>query len=207
MAESVSYESYRPAGISESLKLSKDQIESIVQKIDGRILDIGSGSGRLLEMINNYPVEAYGIDIRLAFTDLNRDQGILADANTLPFRQNVFEFVTCLGLLEHLSKPAVRTALKEIGNVMLKNGVLLVVTLNYYSAFVRTANFNRTSHLTYLSKSRLRKTLEDNDFDVELVTNGGKFEGIKLPRIVRVLINRLLPKAMSDRTMVVARKR
>jgi len=207
MGEFGNYETFRPAGESESLKLSKDDIEANAGRVNGRVLDIACGSGKLLELLQGLATEFYGIDVLLDHTDLTRSFGIVADATLLPFKNETFEFITSLGLMELLDKRRAIGVIHEISKITSKNGVLVLVTLNYYSLFIRVANRNHPSQLTFLSKSAWEKLLEDNGFTVESIRNAGKFGGVKLPKIIRKLIDTLLPSNLSDRVIIIAKKR
>lgn len=207
MTQSETYEYFRPTEQSESLKISKDLIRTIIKSINGNVLDVACGSGKLLQTLEEYPSELYGLDIKLDFNDVTRSHGILGDAMSLPFREGVFDFVTSLGLMEHLSTHTISNVLGEIRRVSSDTGHLLLVTINYYSVFIRCANFNHPGRLTFLTKSRLRTIIEDNGFVVESISNGGKFAGANLPNVIRKIINLLLPNAMSDRIIIIAKKR
>lgn len=83
---------------------------------DGRILDIGASDGvanhhqRLQDTEN-----VVGIDLSMAALRCNdTETTILADAATLPFKDDVFDHVIALDVLEHLTPRRALLALQEI---------------------------------------------------------------------------------------------
>jgi len=66
-------------------------------------------------------------DIRL---DIRKTSAvnIIADAHYLPFRNEVFDRIFCIEVLEHLNSPL--KALNEIRRVLNKNGVIIVTVPN-----------------------------------------------------------------------------
>jgi SAM-dependent methyltransferase len=91
------------------------------------ILDIGCGTGTNLEGLKNFG-SAFGIDqsnLALSFCQ-KRGLELLAqaEAGAIPFKENCFDIITTLDLLEHL--PDDEAALEEAFRVLKPGGILLV---------------------------------------------------------------------------------
>ncbi len=74
---------------------------------DTRILDVACGLGRLLEAAKDYSCDLYGIDLSSVAVEkakLKLPGATIKQANAedLPFEDNYFEYVTCLGSLERM---------------------------------------------------------------------------------------------------------
>jgi len=103
----------------------------------GRLLDIGTGTGRLLELLAGRAESALGIDasramVALARTRLNR-AGLphcavrLMDMYRLPLADASFDVVTVMMVLHHAADPAAMLA--EAARVLRPGGLMAVVDL------------------------------------------------------------------------------
>jgi ArsR family transcriptional regulator len=103
----------------------------------GRLLDIGTGTGRLLELLGPRAERAVGIDAsramlalarsRLARADLGHCTVRLADMYRLPMADATFDVVTAQMVLHHAEDPA--GALAEAARVLRPGGRLVIVDL------------------------------------------------------------------------------
>jgi uncharacterized protein YbaR (Trm112 family)/SAM-dependent methyltransferase len=98
-------------------------------------LEVGCGAGRHTERASSYGAEMVAIDLSDAVdVAFRRNSGndkvhvIQADLYALPFKNNVFDFIYCLGVIQHLTDPP-QAVSKLVPH--LKNGGALVV--NVYS--------------------------------------------------------------------------
>lgn len=95
-----------------------------------KVLDIGCGKGILLrKLAQENDLEGIGIDVVPA-----RRSGITfvcADAQYLPFRDDTFDVVYSLGVLEHL--PCTENALLESRRVLKSKGQALITVPNLFS--------------------------------------------------------------------------
>ena len=95
-------------------------LELLEAKADQKLLDIACGLGRLLEASQDYKVKPYGIDIsdvaiskaKERFPDFNLS---VANAENLPFDNNTFDLITCIGSIERMVNT--QDALKEMYRV------------------------------------------------------------------------------------------
>lgn len=108
----------------------------------GLYIDIGSGGNgyQVIEMAK-LGIPAIGIDISitgiLQAKKFARSQGvenktyfIVADANNLPFKSGVFEYLSCIMVLEHLETDDV--CVSEIGRVLSDTGSVYISVPNTY---------------------------------------------------------------------------
>lgn len=107
-----------------------------------KILEIGCGNGRWLVWLAQKGAEVYGIDycknaIKLAKKNfrINNVCGILKveDARNLSFKDEEFDFVFSLGVIEHFNETII--ALKEHYRVLKKGGIVFVTVPNLLAPF------------------------------------------------------------------------
>lgn len=109
-------------------------------------LDIGGGTLRFaIKAAENGCEFSFGIDLRpgrLKHGLLKaKKQGILgsiipvvADARFLPFQDNVFDFIMCIEVIEHIAENA-RSVFEEIRRLLKHNGVAIVNVWNAITMF------------------------------------------------------------------------
>lgn len=109
--------------------------ESLVRRSIGsgatRILDLGCGSGGLLELVGREVALPVGVDRDLPSLLRHRDRTILltaGDASRLPFGDETFDIVMSSWLLEHLAVP--EPAFSEIARVLVPGGHFIFITPN-----------------------------------------------------------------------------
>lgn len=96
-------------------------VRSFVEKFhltDKTILEIGSGRGYLQDLVDDYT----GLDISPSVARFYRKKFVLGSATALPFRDNSFDAIWSIWVLEHVHNP--EQALAEARRVI-KNGGLL----------------------------------------------------------------------------------
>lgn len=144
-AREASAESYF-AGVAEewdrirSLHVSEKQVEAAIKKAAGpekfeSHLDIGTGTGRLLQLFAQQTQRSVGIDISHAMLNVARAnltrsahkhvQVRPGDVYALPFAPNAFDLITLHQVLHYLEDPA--RALGEAARVLKPGGRLLIV--------------------------------------------------------------------------------
>ena len=78
----------------------------------GKVLDLGCGTGALLDQLRGCSAELWGLDVSqegLKFCAIRGHKKlVLADATRVPFRQNYFDVITAIGLIEHLDDDHLR---------------------------------------------------------------------------------------------------
>jgi len=98
-----------------------------------KILDIGCGTGYLLKTAELKGLFTYGIDISKEAVDISKtiaknSELIVADGEKLPFCDACFDYVTCLGSLEHFWD--VNEGVKDIVRVSRNDAVICVMVPN-----------------------------------------------------------------------------
>jgi SAM-dependent methyltransferase len=108
----------------------------------GLMLDLGCDHRDFAEACGGTNLEYVGLDCQGIKPDL------LGDAHSLPFRDNVFEFVMSIAVLEHLRHPLV--AMREVHRV-LRPGGLFIGTVAFLEPFHQDSFYNHTHLGTYNS--------------------------------------------------------
>jgi ubiquinone/menaquinone biosynthesis C-methylase UbiE len=99
-------------------------------------LDVGCGTGVYTEEISRSSRMCVGLDLSENMIEYAKKRWkglnlVLADAHNLPFRDECFNLVVSVGLLEYVQRDVV---LKEMARILKKRTFLMLVTPNKYSA-------------------------------------------------------------------------
>lgn len=117
--------------------LSNDMLDFInYVKAEDKILDLGCGNGRLVDLFKEIDVLYTGADtskelLKIAQSKYPKRGFVLTDPLKLPFDSNSFDLVFNLAVLHHL--PSIETRLKylkEIRRVLKKEGKLILSVWN-----------------------------------------------------------------------------
>jgi len=104
-----------------------------------RVLEIGGGSGAIAVKVFNKlkGIHYVNMDISEVFASfVGNTFGIpstVGDAKQLPFKDNIFDAVWCLDVLEHLYPPDRIETYKEIGRVLKNDGAIFINNPTYKS--------------------------------------------------------------------------
>jgi SAM-dependent methyltransferase len=112
---------------------------------ESTVLEVGCGAGRFTEILLNEGAKVYSVDLSLAvevnannFPISDRHQVIQADVSSLPFRNETFEIVFCLGVIQHTPNP--EETIEKLAKHLAPGGWLII---DHYgkslSWFLRTA--------------------------------------------------------------------
>lgn len=98
-------------------------------KSRGRVLDIGCGTGHLVQLMAKYFQEIYGIDnspgmARLASQRVKNAKIVCQSANRLPWPDEYFDYVISHTAFHHLER---EKAVKEARRVLKKGGRLVIL--------------------------------------------------------------------------------
>lgn len=97
------------------------------------ILEIGVGTGEVFKLLCNKSDNTYGFDvsenmIKIAQNKSKKARLYVGDAENIANKDDSFEFIVCMDVLEHLENP--EKCLNEIRRVLKKNGIAFVVNPN-----------------------------------------------------------------------------
>jgi alkylated DNA repair protein alkB family protein 8 len=139
--------------------------------IRDNILDLGCGNGRLSEVFKEMNVTYIGTDnsremIKIAKKKYPKEKFIVSDALCLPFKDNIFDKVFSLSVIQHIPSVELRIKfLKEVQRVLKPKGKLIITAW-------------------YINQNKIKKYLTENPkFD-----KGDIFYPFKIPeRKIEVL--------------------
>jgi len=101
-----------------------------------KILDVGCGTGKMVKFFNDNGFQSLGCDIYddalKSARKINKKNTIIkASATNLPFKNNSFDILTAISVIEHLTSKEVEKFLNETKRVLKPNGSIFLVTPNY----------------------------------------------------------------------------
>lgn len=177
--------------------LVKSQVKKLIgTKKDNQLLDIGCGTGKLMEDLEIFG-RVFGVDSSAISLDFCRKRGIKnvskcrLSQQELPFKDNYFNVITCLDVIEHIENPI--DALLEINRV-LKPGGYLVVTVPAYQ-FMFSYWDRILHHKRRYTVGLLKKQLEKANFST---VKTSYFYSILLPLAIFVRILKSMLKNQSS---------
>ena len=135
---------------------------------DCAILDVGCGSGRMLDELRGYGIVS-GLDMSPESVAAARARGhsvCLGEAAALPHDDASFDLITCFDVLEHTLDD--RSTLREFARVCRPGGTLLVTVPAYESLWSAHDDANR--HRRRYTASRLRRVASEAGLAVDLDT-------------------------------------
>lgn len=113
----------------------KEEKEFLRKNVDSKtkLLDVACGDGKGLKMVSDIIKEGVGLDFdenalkdaKNNFKDSSNIKFVLGDAESLPFEENSFDVVICIGSLCNAGDKKVRW-LEEMGRVSKKNGSIIL---------------------------------------------------------------------------------
>lgn len=147
-------------------ELVKKHIQELLKrKSDSLILDFGCGGGALLTELTEYG-NVIGLEnSRLALTycqDRGQKNLVLNDGHKLPFKNNTFEIVVCLDVLEHLKDDL--QFLSQIYATLSGDGYIFIMV----PAFPRLWSSRDVylGHLRRYTRLQLKRSLEEASFNI-----------------------------------------
>jgi len=96
------------------------EVISIIPDDAYTVLDVGCGNGILINLLEKkYPkiTRLHGFDRSKSALKYVKTEKSAGDINNLPFKDQEFDMVICLEVLEHLPKPIFKMAINELARV------------------------------------------------------------------------------------------
>lgn len=165
------------------------------------LLDVGAGSGALVEAAGKYGLHAAGIEPSAWLASSGKKRGLTLYEGTLPHPAitELFDIITLIDVIEHVTHP--RQLLQSIYAQLKPGGTLLVVTPDVSSFFARILRFRwwhyRIAHITYYNKKTLALSARKEGFHVQGFTRPCWYFSYPYlrERLQHYLPDWLLPKA------------
>jgi SAM-dependent methyltransferase len=160
--EDTSYEAGRAERSLQARRLLLRFVQRFIKR--GRLLDIGAGSGILVEQALKMGYLAEGVEPSQWLQAKAKQHGLNVLLGTFPHAQVVgpFDVVTLVDVLEHV--PAPLNLLEQIAKILASNGVVLIVTPDVGSVAARLLGWRwwhfRMAHICYFNRSTLLLALD-----------------------------------------------
>lgn len=107
----------------------KTILDSYLKEKTNKILDIGCGTGGMMDLLQNYGA-VFGLDHHQAACAFSHQRNqfplIKGDANTLPFKKKTFDLVVLLDVLYHQHIADDQDVLKQVHALLAPEGFLLI---------------------------------------------------------------------------------
>lgn len=149
-----------------------------------RILEAGSGAGRFTEVLLARGREVYSFDFSNA-VEANRDNNMpnyrltlfQADISAIPFADQSFDAVVCLGVLQHT--PSTVQSLRELTRVLKKGGELVCDHYRYQLGMFTSMYLPYKRHVTGRGFERMIRNLGYDQVQVRLGGTGYVCRAVK----------------------------
>jgi len=199
---SIIYGSYRRAGYAQkniegeaSTRSRMENYQSefgdlLPENRDARILDIGCGSGFLLDFLCRRGYRNIsGVDTSSEQVEFARKQGInvvQADANEyLKNSKDKFDIIFMTDVVEHLGKQEVFDIFLNIRDALNVGGKFVIRTINASSIYSPTSRYIDFTHELSFTEHSLRQILYSIGFDVVHIKDNHIPFGLKPKRFLR----------------------
>ncbi|MBL7662238.1 class I SAM-dependent methyltransferase [bacterium] len=132
-------------------------IERFIKISNLQTLDVGCGTGSLVEKLRELGAKAFGVDLSVIYMISKGHRNLSeAKAEALPFADNNFELVTVCDVLEHLDDVS---AIREIYRVMKPTGRAIITVPAHM--WLWSYRDEVAQHLRRYSVQELKTKLED----------------------------------------------
>src|SRR3989338_5058785 len=186
--------------------IAKDRIKFIVGLIPNlniKVLDVGVGYGFLEKGLEKSNVSIYGIDISpksiIKAKSLYKGTFLIASAKEIPFKNNFFDCVCILEVLEHLYEFESTFVLNEVRRVLKNNGKLIVSVPLYDEVYPN----HPSGHVRVFTPEKLSEELYKNGF---VVIKSKYLTAFASSYFIKSFINMILRIRRPNNLIIVARK-
>lgn len=151
----------------------------------GKVLDVGCGTGALLDELAPLCDELWGADLSPTAIEFCRRRGherlLVADAQHVPLPDASFDAVTAVGIIEHLDDDA--GFLDEMRRLLKPGGTLVLLTSSFQ--FLWSMHDVANEHRRRYTLRQLRGLAERSGFATERLSH---FNSILFPGIAPILV-------------------
>jgi 2-polyprenyl-3-methyl-5-hydroxy-6-metoxy-1,4-benzoquinol methylase len=112
-------------------RLRRIMYRRVVERIGpGKVLDVGCGQGYLFLELSSRHSDLHGLDlgkfdIQRAQKWVERASFCVADAQNIPYKSNIFDYLVCTEVLEHLPPEMGNNVVKECYRVLKPQGIAI----------------------------------------------------------------------------------
>jgi|SRR3989344_2758682 len=164
---------WREGNLYEEVGYYKWIIELLGAKAGNKLLDVACGAGYLLEQSEKIGIAATGIEIsteaiKKAKKNAPKSYIVEGVAEKLPFESKSYDYITCLGSLEHFLKP--KKALHEMHRVLKDDGLMATVLPNRWPIYGILEGVVRGNELNHGQELERYYTLKEA---LDLLAEGG----------------------------------
>ena len=150
----------------------------------GKILDIGCGSGQLLERLKESGWQCYGVELSPLASQKTRGLGLnifTGDLLSALYPADFFDVVVLNHTFEHLPHP--NAILKEIHRILKTEGLLQIYLPNIQSLAAKIFqsywfNLDLPRHLYHYAPATLKRMLQKHGFEVQKIKYSSSTAGI-----------------------------
>lgn len=151
-----------------------DELKKYIKENE-RVLDLGSGSGRLYQLFTNKNIDYVGVDFAKNLVEIARekhgDHFKVADILSLPFSDQYFDSVWSIAVLHHI--PTIELRKRALGEIkrVLRPGGRVIVTVWKIKSFFRKDIFipfhGKKRYYHVFLKREIRRLFKGAGFKIE----------------------------------------
>jgi len=145
--------------------------DSFINITKGKVLDVGSGSGRDGLILKKAGFDVICFDASEEMIKISKERGlesILGDFNKLPFEDNMFDGVWAYTSLLHVPKKQIYKPLSEIYRVLKKGGTFGLGLIEGKNELYReSSGINNPRWFSFYTKDEIKKLVKEHGFEIE----------------------------------------
>lgn len=163
----------------------------------GKVLDVGCGTGALLDKLKDRSEELWGLDVSeeaLSFCRMRSHKNLIrADATNTGFPSEYFDVITAIGIIEHIDDDGLFIA--EMKRILKPGGIIVILTSSF--PFLWSLHDVANEHKRRYYLRDIRSLMHLNGFETIRLTHLNFF--LFLPIACMLLIHRLIFGTSSDK--------
>lgn len=139
-------------------------------KTNGRLLDVGAGSGILVEQALALGYDASGVEPSESLSESAQKLKLPVITGTLPLPtlQHPFDVVTLIDVIEHVDQPL--AMLEEVSKCLRQDGICILVTpdVSSFAAHIMRGKWwhYRLAHIGYFDRKTLQQLTASTGFEI-----------------------------------------